>query len=59
VIDENTEKQFLRLSEFAKVLGIKYNTAWKLAKNKDIPAVQVGRTWYVPKKYLEQLLKGD
>jgi len=55
VMEKKTQKQFVKLPEFATMLGITYSGAWKLVKKRKIPAVKVGRSWYVPLEYIQSL----
>ena len=51
------EKQFLKLKEVAVILGLHYNTVWKLIKTGEIPAVKIGRSWHIPVQFVQELQK--
>jgi len=50
-----TERQFYTIREASEVLGLHYNTVWRLIQQKEIPAVKIGKTWHIPTKYFEDL----
>jgi len=59
-ISTRTERQFYTIREASEVLGLHYNTVWRLIQQKEIPAVKIGKTWHIPTKYFEDLQeKGD
>jgi len=50
----------LRLDEAANIIGIPMQTAWKWARDGKIPAVKIGRIYFVDPERLQTLLKkGD
>lgn len=51
-----TAPLFISLAELADRLGLGYSTVARLAKNGDIPSVEVGGRRLVPVSYLEKLL---
>jgi len=56
---KENERQFLRINEVADMLGVHYNTIWRLIKEGVIPAKKVGKSWFIPRDYLEQLNNKD
>lgn len=52
------EKLLYGIPEVAPLLGICQNTAYKLVKKGDIPAIKLGRRLFVTAKALEQMLNG-
>ncbi|MGB4453872.1 MAG: helix-turn-helix domain-containing protein [Coprothermobacter proteolyticus] len=56
-MEPKIEKQFYKISEVAEVLGVRYNTVWRLIQNGTIPGVKVGKTWYVPASFFDDLQK--
>jgi len=56
-VEPKIEKQFYKISEVAEVLGVRYNTVWRLIQNGTIPGVKVGKTWYVPASFFDDLQK--
>lgn len=56
---KENERQFLRINEVADMLGVHYNTIWRLIKEGVIPAKKVGKSWFIPRDYLEQLNDKD
>jgi len=51
------EKQFLKISEAAEVLDVHYNTILRQIKKGSIPAVKIGRTWYIPATFFQEMQK--
>jgi len=54
---KNRKNSFTKISEVAEVLGVRYNTVWRLIQNGTIPGVKVGKTWYVPASFFDDLQK--
>lgn len=54
---KENERQFLRISEVADMLGVHYNTIWRLIKEGSIPAVKIGRSWHIPVQFVQELQK--
>ena len=52
----NNERLTLTIEEAGKLLGISRPTAYKLAKAKQIPTINLGRRIFIPKAALERML---
>jgi excisionase family DNA binding protein len=50
--------ELLTLLELAKFLRVGQRTAYRLAREGDVPAVKVGGQWRVPRAELERHLAG-
>ncbi len=50
-----TEKEFLSVPEFAKVLGISRIAVYKRIKKGQIKAVKIGKNYAIPMKYLTDI----
>jgi len=53
------ERQTVTIGEFADVVGIHLNTAYRAAKRGEIPVIRVGGRLLVPKAVLMRILAGD
>jgi len=49
------KRQFVRIEEVAEILGVHYNTVWRLVKDGAIPSKRIGKAILIPKKYLSEL----
>ncbi len=49
------KRQFVRIEEVAEILGVHYNTVWRLVKDGTIPSKRIGKAILIPKKYLSEL----
>ncbi len=49
-------KEFLSVSEFAKILGISRIAVYKKIKKGQIKAIRIGRSYAIPKKYLTDII---
>lgn len=45
----------LTVEQMADILGLAQNTVRSLCRNGQIPAVHIGRRWYVPRAKLDEL----
>lgn len=45
----------LTVEQMAEMLGLSTNTVRSLCRNGQIPAVHIGRRWYVPRAKLDEL----
>ncbi len=50
------KKEYLTIPELAKILGISRIAIYKRVKKGEIQAVKIGRSYAIPKKYLEDIL---
>lgn len=46
----------LTVEQMADILGLAQNTVRSLCRNGQIPAVHIGRRWYVPRAKLNEFL---
>jgi len=53
-MSERLEPIMLRASEVAALLGISRSTVFRLIESGEIPAVRVGRSVRVPRRWVEQ-----
>ena len=49
-------KEYLSIPEVAKILGISRIAIYKKVKKGEIKAAKIGRSYAIPKKYLEDIL---
>lgn len=47
--------EFLSLAEARRLLGVGRCRAWELARAGLLPAIRLGRRWYVPRRALDAL----
>jgi len=47
---------YLSIQELAKILGISRIAVYKKVKKGDIKAVRIGRSFAIPKKYIDSIL---
>ncbi len=52
------ERITLTVEEAAEILGISRNSAYALAKTRELPTIRLGRRLVVPRAALERLLAG-
>jgi excisionase family DNA binding protein len=55
---ERSEREFLSLAEAGRLLGVGRCRAWELAHTGALPAIRLGRRWYVPRRALDALVEG-
>lgn len=48
--------EFLSLAEAGRLLGVGRCRAWELARAGLLPAIRLGRRWYVPRRALDALV---
>jgi len=53
--EKQEKRQFVRIEEVADILGVSYNTVWRLVKDGTIPSKRIGKAFLIPKKYLSEL----
>jgi excisionase family DNA binding protein len=53
----DTEQEFLKVPEVAKILRIARSRAYELCANGTIPAIKIGRSLRVSRKALERYLE--
>ena len=51
-----TERQFISIQELANILGISRIAVYKKVKKGQIKAVRIGRSFAIPRKYLDSIL---
>jgi excisionase family DNA binding protein len=49
-------KQYISISEFAKLLGISRIAVYKKIKKGQIKAIRIGRSFAIPKKYMTDII---
>lgn len=47
------EKQYLRVEEAARILGIDRHTVYRRIRDRQLQAIRLGRLWLVPREALE------
>ena len=52
------QRLFYKVSEVAEALGISRATVWRLIKQGEIPAVRIGRQYFIPRSYVDSLARG-
>ena len=52
------EREFLSLAEAGRLLGVGRCRAWELANAGALPAIRLGRRWFVPRRALDALVEG-
>lgn len=52
-------REYITISELAKVLGISRIAVFKKVKNGQIEAIRIGRSYAIPKKYIAGILGSD
>lgn len=45
--------ELITIDELCDILAIGKNTAYRLLKEKEIPAFRIGRIWKIPRKSIE------
>jgi len=50
------DKEYLTIPELAKILGISRIAIYKKVKKGEIKAIKIGRSYAIPRKYLEDIL---
>ncbi|HEY8743359.1 MAG TPA: helix-turn-helix domain-containing protein, partial [Chloroflexota bacterium] len=53
---DKPEPEFLSLAEAGRLLGVGRRRAWELAHAGSLPAIRLGRRWYVPRRALDALV---
>lgn len=48
--------EFLSLAEAGRLLGVGRCRAWELAHAGQLPAIRLGRRWYVPRRAIDALV---
>ena len=54
-VKEKGEEEFITIREFSKILGVCTRTTISAITNKEIPSVRVGKSWYIPKSFLNEV----
>lgn len=54
----DNQREFLSLPEVGQLLGVGRCRAWELAQSGALPAIRLGRRWYVPRRALDALVDG-
>jgi len=49
------EKEYISISEFAKILGISRIAVYKRIKKGRIKAIRIGRSYAIPKRYMNEI----
>jgi excisionase family DNA binding protein len=49
------EKEYLSVSQFAKILGVSRIAIYKKIKKGQIEAIRIGRSFVIPRKYLTDI----
>lgn len=52
----NHGREFLSLAEAGELLGVGRCRAWELAHAGLLPAIRLGRRWYVPRRALDAMV---
>lgn len=50
------DSKYMSIQELAKILGISRIAVYKKVKKGDIKAVRIGRSFAIPKKYIDHIL---
>ena len=56
---ETVDREVLTVPEAGRVLGLKVHTAYRAARNGEIPTIRIGRRIRVPKAQLQRMLAGE
>jgi excisionase family DNA binding protein len=52
---EQMAREFYSVREVSEILGLHYNTVWRLANTGKIPASKIGRYYFIPASFIEGL----
>lgn len=52
-------KELRSTEDLSAILGVSSDTVRRLMRNGDLPALKIGRRWYVPDVEFNKLIGGD
>lgn len=58
-VPASQRKTIYDTGDISEMLGVNVATARRMCANGELPAVRIGRKWYVPAKSLEQKLAAN
>jgi len=54
-MEKSLERKLYKVSEFARIAGVDYETALRWVNRGYIPAIRVGQRWYIPLDVVYQM----